>query len=637
MLSLFQLKRLAIGLSRSPMFTVVTLITLSVGIGANTAMFSVVEAVLVKPLDYPQSDQLIGIWLKSPGYPKVGIGRFIYFIDREQTTSLQDIGAYASDSLSVTGTGEPEHVNGLDVSDGTLPILGVNPVLGRLFGRQDDKPGAPETVLLSYSYWRQKFGGSSSVIGRSITVEGKPREIIGVLPGDFHFLDWTDAALVLPMRWDRNKTQLGDFSYKAIARLRPGTPLARANADQARLMPIALDSFPSPEGISPAFFKNLQLQPNLLPLKEQLIGNISTVLWLLMGSIAMVLIVACANVANMLLVRIEGRWQEFAIRYALGEQRRRMISEVLLESMVLGVASGIGGLALAFAGLRVLVAMAPAGLPRLREITINVPVLLFTAGIALLVSFTIGIIPAMKWTRGLGSALSLSGRGQSQSRERQRAGKVLVTVQVAISLTLLTCSGLMVRTFRALLAVNPGFAHPTTLETFRIHVSEIQIPDTELDRVPRIEQAILEKIASVPGVSSVAVTNSLPMDGKGYVDTIFARDRTYREGEVPQLRRFKFISPGFFATMGMPLIVGRDLTWSDTFGKSAVAIVSENLAREYWHEPAAALGKQIRPASADNWRVIIGVVGNVHDKGMNEPESSAVCNSVEPGWFRELG
>jgi hypothetical protein len=227
MFSLLQLKQLAIRLSRAPVFTVATLITLAVGIGANTAMFSVVEGVLVKPLDYPGSDQLIGVWLKAPGYPKVGIGQFVYFIDREQTTSFEDIGAYASDSLSVTGTGEPEHVSGLDVTDGTLPILGVNPVLGRLFSPLDDKPDSPETVLLSYSYWRQKFGGSSSVIGRSITVEGKPREIVGVLPRDFHFLDGPDAALILPMRWNRNKTQLGDFSYKAIARLRPSTTLAQ--------------------------------------------------------------------------------------------------------------------------------------------------------------------------------------------------------------------------------------------------------------------------------------------------------------------------------------------------------------------------------------------------------------------------
>lgn len=624
MFSLLQLKQLARRLSRAPVFTVATLITLAVGIGANTAMFSVVEGVLVKPLDYPGSDQLIGVRLKSLWVALVHIGPCVYFIDREQSTSLQDIGVYASDSLSVTGAGEPEHVNGLDVSDGTLPILGVHPVLGRLIGPWDDKPDSPETVLLSYSYWRQKFGGSNSIIGRSITVEGKPREIVGVLPRDFHFLDEPDAALILPMQWNRNKTQLGDFSYGAIARLRPGTTLAQANADQARLLPIALDSFPAPEGYSPAIFKNLQLHPNLLPLKEQLIGNVSTVLWLLMGSISMVLVVACANVANLLFVRVEGRRQEFAIRYALGEQRRRIIAEVLIESMVLGVMSGIIGLALAFVGLHVLIAKAPAELPRLREITIDVPVLLFTAGIVLLVSFAIGIIPAMKLARGQESGLKVSGRGQSQSRERQRTGKVLVTVQVAISLILLICTGLMSRTLRALVKVNPGFAQPATLETFRIDVPETQIPDTQLDGVPHLEQEISDKIASIPTISSVAVTDSVPMDGKPYIGIIFARDRPQRESEVAQPRIFRFTSPGLFATMGMPLIAGRDLTWSDSYRKRAVAIVSENLAREYWHNPASALGMQIRASTADDWREIVGVVGNVHDRGMDKPEPSAV-------------
>src|SRR5215469_10540143 len=233
MFSLVQLKQLVRRLSRAPVFTGVTLTTLAFGVGANTAIFSVVEAVVVRPLNYPNPDQLIGVWLNAPGVglQKLGIGQFIYFIDREQTSTLLDIGAYASNSRSVTDMGGPEHVRGLDVTDGTLPLLGVKPVLGRLFTRQDDIAGATATVLLSYSYWRRKFGGNTPSIGHSILVDGKPREIIGVLPRDFHFLDEPDAALILPMQWDRNKTKLGDFSYNAIARLKPGTTIAQANAD----------------------------------------------------------------------------------------------------------------------------------------------------------------------------------------------------------------------------------------------------------------------------------------------------------------------------------------------------------------------------------------------------------------------
>jgi predicted permease len=627
MFSLVQLNQILRRLARAPVFTAVTLITLAFGVGANTAIFSIVESVVLKPLDYPRSEQLIGVWFRAPGIglQNLAIGPFIYFIDREQSATLQDIGVYTSDSLDVTGSGNPEHVRSLDVSDGTLPILGVSPLLGRLFTRQDNTPGAPETVLLSYGYWRRKFGGDVSVIGRSIIVGGKAREIVGVLPRDFHFLDATDPALILPMQWDRNKTRLGNFSYRAIARLKPGTTLAQANTEQARLLAVAIRSFPPPEGFSPTVFEKAGLAPDLHPLKQDVIGNIGAVLWVLMGSIAIVLLVACANVANLLLVRVEGRRQELAIRYALGAAQGHISAAILIESLILGLAGSILGLALAFGALRVLVAMAPTGLPRLHEIALDFPVLLFTLGVALSVSLLIGMIPAIRYSRGaLRQALSESGRGQSQSRERQRARKALVVVQVALSLVLLICSGLMIRTFRALVNVNPGFTQPSTLQTFQVYVPETRIPDTQKERVIRLEQEILGKLRSIPSVSSVAVTSSVPMDGGGYIDPIFVRDRTYKEGEIPPVRRFKFVSPGFFTAMGMPLVAGRDLTWSDTYEKRRAAIVSENLAREYWQEPASALGKQIRTTPADDWREIVGVVGNVHDEGVDRPESSTV-------------
>jgi predicted permease len=625
MVSLVELKQLVRRLSRAPVFTAVTVITLAFGIGATTAIFSVVEVVLLKPLDYPSSDQLIGVWLKSPSFGKMALGPSIYFIDREQSATLQDIGVYWSSRYSVTGTGEPENVKGLVVTDGTLPILGVKPVLGRLFSHQDCMPGSPETVLISYSYWQRKFGGDASAIGRSIMVSARPWQIIGVLPRDFHFLDEADPALFLAMQLDRNTTKLADFAYKAIARLKPGATIAQANADQARLLPIALRSFPAPEGFSADTFENAQLAPDLHPLKQDVIGNIGALLWVLMGSIAIVLLVACANVANLLLVRVEGRRHELAIRYALGAGPGHITAAILVESLILGLAGSILGLALAFGALRILVAIAPTGLPRLHEITIDVPALLFTVGIALFVSFGIGMIPAIKYARvDLRSALGESGRGQSQSRERQRARRVLVAVQVALSLVLLICSGLMIRTFRALVNVNPGFAQPSTLETFRMYVPSAQIPDTQSERLVRLEQQILENIASVSSVSSVAIISEAPLDEYNYMDPIFVRDRTYKEGEIPPPRHFQFVSPGLFAAMGIPLVAGRDLTWSEIYEKRPVAIVSENLAREYWHDPISALGKQIRASSADDWREVIGVVGNIHDQGLDKPESSAI-------------
>lgn len=307
-------------LGRAPLFTVITLVTLAAGVGANTVIFSVLEGVLLKPLPYPHPEQLIGVWHAAPGIgiTDLNMSPSVYLIDREQNTTFQDIGAYDADSLSVTGAGEPEQVRGLDVTDGTLPLLGVKPELGRLFTREDDSPGSADTVLLSYGYWHQKFGGASSAIGRSITVDGKSREIIGVLPQGFHFLDFEDASLVIPFKWDRNKMKLGNFSYEALARLRPGVTMAQASADVARMLPIVNRTFPAPDGFSVKLFEQARIAPNLRPLKQDVVGDVGKVLWVLMGSIAMVLLIACANVANLLLVRVEGRRQELAIRAALG-------------------------------------------------------------------------------------------------------------------------------------------------------------------------------------------------------------------------------------------------------------------------------------------------------------------------------
>ena len=623
-----QLKQVLRRLVKAPLFTAVTLVTLAIGIGANTVIFSVVEGVLLKPLSYSHADSLIGVWYHIPGIEieNMPMAPFLYFIEREQNTTFEDIGIYQGDSLSVTGAGEPEHVRGLDVTDGTLPILGVKPVVGRLFTRRDDSPGAPQTVVISYGYWRKKFGGSDSVIGRPIIADGKAREIIGVLPKDFHFLDREDAALYLPLQLDRSKTKLGNFSYPGVARLKPGVTLERVKAEMARLIPVAIRSFPAPEGFPLSLFEKVQMNPTPRPLKQDVIGDVGNVLWVLMGSIAVVLLVACANVANLLLVRVEGRRQELAIRSALGAGRGRITGGLLFESLILGFAGTLIGLALAFGTLRLLVAMKPTGLPRLNEIGIDGPVLLFALGLALIVSVLIGLIPVIKYAgAGLHSGLREGGRGLSQGRrERRRARKALVVVQVALALVLLICSGLMIRTFRALMHVSFGFADPDTVRVFHLYIPESRVPDTNRDAVVRMQQEIASKIAAVPGVSSVSFGSTVPLEGFSQNDPIFAQDHTYKAGVLPAIRRFKYISPGYLATLGTPLIAGRDLTWPETYQKRPVAIVSENLARELWNNPAVALGKQIRVGTTDDWREIIGVVKDVHDDGVNNPAPATV-------------
>ena len=620
-----QLRQVLRRLGRAPMFTVITLITLAAGVGANTVVFSVLEGVLLKPLPYSHSEELVGVWHSAPGInlPEVNMSPSNYFIYREQGQAFQDIGIYADDSVSITGIGEPEQVPALDVTDAILPVLGIQPMLGRNFRREDDSPGAPETVMLTHGYWLRKFGADPSAVGRSLVVDGKERQIIGVLPKTFHFLDHADPALLAPFHFDRNKTTLGNFSYNGLARLKPGATLQRANADVARMLPIVMSSFPAPPGFSIKLFEDARIAPNVRPLKQDVVGDVGSVLWVLMGSIGMVLLIACANVANLLLVRMEGRRQELALRSALGASWSRIAGELLLESVILGLFGSVLGLGLAYGALRVLVALAPAGLPRISEVGINGPVLLFTLAVSLLASLLFGCVPILKYAGArLTTGIREGGRGLSQSKEQHRARNTLVVVQVALALVLLICSGLMIRTFRALTKVNPGFTNPAELQTFRISIPGTHVKEAE--PVIRMEEAILHKLEAIPGVSTVSIGTKLPMDGDGWHDPILLEGRTYAEGEFPPLRLFKFISPGFLKTLGTPLVAGREITWADTYNKVPVAMISESLAREYWGEPAKSLGKRIQVSTKDDWREIVGVAGDVHDDGVNKKPPTCV-------------
>jgi predicted permease len=610
-------------LRRNPGFSVVAVLTLALGIGANTAIFSVVNGVLLKPLPYPHPEQLVALRLTAPGmYVKdLNPSLAIYFVFHDQNRTFQDLGLYTGVSRNVTGDGEPEHVGGLEVTYGLLRTLGVRPMLGRSFTQADDAPGSAATVMLTYGYWRRRFGGERSVIGKTIDVDGKLRQIIGVLPQSFQF-GGSDLALLTPQQWDRTKEFLGAFRFDGIARLKPGVTLAQADADVARMLPIYLKSFPPPPGYTTKMFEEARIAPNLRPLKQEVVGDVGNVLWVLMGGIGLVLLIACANVANLLLVRFEGRRQELAIRAALGASRGRIVAQMLIEGFILALLSSGLGLMLADVAVRALVTIAPTDLPRLNEIGVDGTAVLFTLAVSLFVTLLIGLIPMLRYTGGsLGIGLRESGRSMSESRQWHRSRSVLVTVQVALALVLLVSAGLMIRTFRALTRVDPGFIAPSGIQTFRIDIPETQVKDPV--RVVRIEQEILQKISTVPGVSSAGLSMSIPMDGGEWSDSVFARDHTYAPGELP-LRRYRFAAPGFFKTLGTPLVAGRDFTWSDMYNEVPVAILSERLAREYWHDPREAVGKQIRTTTKDDWREVIGVVGDIRDDGVDKPAPSSV-------------
>jgi predicted permease len=601
------------------MFAFVTLLTLAIGIGANTAIFSVLDGVLLKPLPYPHAAQLIAIDHKAPGvhFDHAGDAPFLYFIRREQNRTLQDVGMWTGDSVAVTGTAEPQKVDGVDVTQGVLPILGVQPLVGRLFSQADDSPGGQETVILSYGYWQSHFGGDRSAIGRTIVADSRPREIIGVLPAKFRFLD-QDPALFFPMRQDRAKTYLGNFSFQGLARLKPGVSLAQANADAARLIPIALGAFPPFPGYSLEMFKQVGLAPNFVPLKDSIVGDVGSVLWILMGTIGIVLVIACANVANLLLVRTEGRQQELAIRAALGAGWGRIARELFTESLMLGVAGGALGVGLAYGAIRWLIALAPANLPRLSDITIDAPVLLFALAASLLAGLLFGAIPVLKYAGPrVAVTLRAGGRSLSHSKERHRARSTLVVVQVALAMLLMVGSGLMIRTFRSLRNIQPGFTNPEQLLKLSIYIPDNQVKDSQ--QAMHMEQNILERIAAMPGVQSAGLSSYVPMENGGWHDPIYAEDHVYADQKLPPLRRYRMISPGLLKTMGNTLVAGRDFTWTDVYDMRPVALVSENLARELWGSPSAAIGKRIHENPKAKLREIVGVVSDERDDGVNQP------------------
>jgi putative ABC transport system permease protein len=487
-------------------------------------------------------------------------------------------------------------------------------MMGRAFSAEDDSPGAPETVILSHGYWQRRFSGDRNVLGQTLTVDGRAHEIIGVMPSDFRFLR-SDPALFLPFQFDRSKTIVGNFSYQGLARLKPGVSIEQANADVARMFPLVFEKFQG--GLTFEMAKEARFGPAVHPLKQDAVGDVGNVLWVLLGTVAMVLLIACANVANLFLVRAEGRQQELAVRIAMGADRGRIARELLFEATTLGLMGGLFGLALAYSGIRFLIALGPESIPRLEEIALDPTVLLFTLAISLLAGLLFGLVPVFKYARPhLVYALKEGGRASSEGKERHRARSVLVVSQIALALVLLIGSGLMIRSFQALRNVQPGFVRPEEVLTLRIYIPEAEVADEE--QTVRTHEQILRRIEQIPGVDSVGLSSSITMDGQDSNDAVYFEAFPVPEGQLPPIRRFKWISENYFETMGNPVIAGRPITWDDIYNRVPVVVITENIAREYWDDPSEALGQRVRASLDGRWHEIVGVVGNIHDDGVGE-------------------
>jgi predicted permease len=477
--------------------------------------------------------------------------------------------------------------------------------------------------MLSYGYWQRRFGGDRAAIGRNVTVDSRSTKIVGIMPKGFRFVN-QDFDLIEPLALDRAALGLPGFGYDCVARLKPGVTIAQADADLARLVPVWMRSWPAAPGINPRVYENWRIAPALRPLKQEVVGNVGSVLWVVMGTIGMVLAIACANVANLLLVRAEARQQELAVRAALGAGWGTIVRELLLESVLLAVVGGALGLGLADAALRLVVSLGPGSLPRLSEISMDARALAFTFGLSLLSGILFGSITALKYAGPRVSLVLRASRTMSGSRERHRLRGMVVIAQVALALVLLIGSGLMIRTVQKLGMVQPGFTHPETIQTMRIFVPPSLVRDPE--RVIRTQEEILDKLAAIPGVETVAFASEMPMDGiPTDWDDIRAEGKTEGISEIPPMRTFKTVSPGLFRAVGTKLIAGRDYTWTDLDARRPVVMLSENLARELWGSAAAAVGKRISASLPSSpWREVIGVVEDVHEHGVQEPAPAIV-------------
>jgi predicted permease len=488
-------------------------------------------------------------------------------------------------------------------------------------------------VILSYGYWQRRFGGDRTAIGRDIIVDSRPREIVGVMPQGFRLVN-AEFDLMAPLALDRGKLILAGFGFHGIARLKPGVAIAQANADMARMVSVWMDSWSNGPGTNSRIYETWKITPAIRPLKQEVVGNVSDVLWVVMGTIGLVMLIACANVTNLLLVRAEARQQELAVRAALGAGRGRIVRELLVESTLIGLLGGVLGLGLAHEGLRLLVAIGPANLPRLNEISIDARALGFTLAISLLSGLVFGLIPALKYAGPrISLALRSAGRTSSVSRERHRTRNLLVVAQIALALVLMVSAGLMIRTFQALRTVEPGFTQAEHLQTMRISIPDALIAKPE--QVIRIQNNIVDKVAAIPGVASAGFASAMPMEGYDSMwDNIFAEGKTYPANEIPPLRFFKFVSPDFFHTAGTRVIAGREITWTEVYGLRPVVLLSDNLARALWGTPSAAIGKRIREFSGTPWYEVIGVVQDVRENGIQAKTPEIVYwPSIGPNMF----
>jgi putative ABC transport system permease protein len=610
-------------LSKRPGFTLIAVLTLALGIGANTAIFSVVNAVLLRPLPYENSHELVQIWGTHPQLDTAPLSPANFLDWVEQNRVFERIAAYTGQNFNLSGVDEPERIRATRVSAGLFELLRAQPALGRTFLAEEDQYGGHRVVILSHALWHRRFGGDPGVLGQTLTLNDQSYVVVGVMGPEFSFPRAT-TEMWTPIAFSQGERGTRDTNYiSVIARLQPRVTLEQARSEMEALARRQQEQYPK---------SNTGVGVKVISYKEQIVGDTRPILLLLLGAVGFVLLIACANVANLLLARATARRKEMAIRSALGASRRRIIRQLLTESVLLALAGGGLGLLLAFWGLGQLVALQPASIPRLTELSIDRGVLLFASAVTLLTGIAFGLAPALHASRlDPNDALKEGGKGTGGSGGRQRLRSLLAVSEIALSLMLLIGAGLMVKSFWRLMHVDPGF-DPGNALTMVVSLPASRYAQAER-QVAFFQQAV-ERVSNLPGVVAAGVTTDIPLFGGSSTGFDVEGRPPYAPGQRPMVE-YRSVSPGYFRAMGIPIVRGRTFTDQDRNDAPAVVVINEVLARHYFPDEDP-IGKRLGFSKPTDWREIVGVARDTRNYGLDEevkPEAYMPYTQSSPDYL----
>ncbi|MEE8147530.1 MAG: ABC transporter permease [Longimicrobiales bacterium] len=614
------------GLVRSPGFAAVAVVTLMLGIGATTAVFTLVDGVILKPLPYPDSGELVSVRHEGRGgEDQLPMSAGLYLLYADQAGSFESIAMHRGTVVNLMGDGDPERIAGRSVTPSFFAVLGVDAVVGRALTAEDGEPDAEPVVVLGQGLWQSHFGGDPDIVGRTVDMSGVSRRVVGVMPAGFAYPD-SDARLYIPFVVDPARAPLAAFGAAGIARLSETTSVQSANTELEGLLTRLPELFP--EDRSTAFLAEVSLRAVVRPLKETIVGDMSRTLWILFGTVGLVLVIACANVANLLLVRAEVRQREVALRVAVGAGRLQLMRAFMSESLLLSAAGGVFGLGLAAAAVKVSTSLTPGDIPRLAEVGVDFRVLGFTVVISFAAALLFGLFPMVRYSAPdlAGQLRDGGGQGSTDGRERHLVRNGLVVAQIGLALMLLVGSGLMLRSFVALRSVDPGFDGEGVM-TVSLSVPSAEIPGAA--ETAEFFRQLRERLEAQPGVEAVGLVSAVPLGGGGRsFSTQELEDHPRGPGERPIFANNNNASPGFFEALGIPLIEGRTFQAGDRGDQTRAAIVSESFARQWWPD-ASALGRRID--GEPDWFEIVGVVGDVHFEGLEEPGEEMIYRPTVQG------